>query len=336
MKPTVIFSPAPQRGDRIFTPETLATFHDRYRVVDLEAHPEIDIAEHLPEALAVVGQPDLDASALEAARELRAVINVEGNFFPNVDYAAAFRRGIRVLSCGPAYSGAVSEYALALALDLARGISREDRAARRGEERYFGAANGDALLLTGANVGMLGFGNLGRATAALLGPFRPRLRIHDPWLPDSVVEAAGAEPCSLEETLKRSDIVFVFATATQENTHLLDRETLALLPDGARLVLVSRAPVVDYSALLSELQSGRLSAAIDVWPEEPLAQDSPFRGLDNALLSAHRAGGIPQAYALIGEMVLDDLALIERGLAPIRLQQADPELVWRYRNRPVT
>lgn len=336
MKPSVIFSPAPQLRDRIFTPRTLAIFRDRYHVLDLEERPELDLAEHLPHAFAVVGQPDLDTAALESARELRVIVNVEGNFFPNVDYLTAFRRGVRVLGCGTAYSGAVSEYALGLALDLARGISREDRAARRGEERYFGAGNGDSILLSHANIGILGFGNLGRATAELLGPFRPRLRVYDPWLPDSVIETFGAESCGLDETLQRSDILFVFATATAESTHLLDGRALALLPEGARLVLVSRAAVVDYSALLAELSSGRLSAAIDVWPEEPLHPESPMRKLDNVILSAHRAGGIPQAYALIGEMVVDDLALIERGLAPVRLQQASPELVGRYRNRPVT
>jgi phosphoglycerate dehydrogenase-like enzyme len=336
VRPTVILAPAPQRRDRIFSPESLGALHDRYDVVDLEEQPELDLAEHLPQAFAVIGQPDLDTAALESARELRVIANVEGNFFPNVDYATAFRRGVRVLSCGPAYSGAVSEYALALALDLARGISREDRAARRGEERYFGAGNDDALLLSRANIGILGFGNLGRATAELLTPFRPRLRVYDPWLPGSVVAASGAEPCGLDETLRQSDIVFVFATVTSESTHMLDRRALALLPDGARLILVSRAAVVDYDALLAELTTGRLSAAVDVWPEEPLPRESPFRKLENVILSAHRAGGIPQAYALIGDMVVDDLALIEQGLPPVRLQQASPELVGRYRNRPVT
>jgi phosphoglycerate dehydrogenase-like enzyme len=336
MRPTVILAPAPQRRDRIFTPQSLAALRDRYDVVDLEAKPELDLAEHLPRAFAVIGQPDLDTEALESARELRVIANVEGNFFPNVDYATALRHGVRVLGCGPAYSGAVSEYALALALDLARGISREDRAARRGEERYFGAANDDALLLSRANIGILGFGNLGRATAELLAPFRPRLRVYDPWLPGSVVAASGGEPCGLDETLRQSDVVFVFATVTSESTHMLDQRTLALLPDGARLILVSRAAVVDYDALLAELTSGRLSAAVDVWPEEPLPLESPFRKLDNVILSAHRAGGIPQAYALIGEMVVDDLALIEQGLPPVRMQQASQELVGRYRNRPVT
>ena len=79
---------------------------------------------------------------------------------------------MHVLGCGPAYATAVAEYALGLALDLARGISREDRAFRAGRERYVSASTADSILLTGATVGLIGYGNLGRALHPLLQPFR--------------------------------------------------------------------------------------------------------------------------------------------------------------------
>jgi phosphoglycerate dehydrogenase-like enzyme len=93
--------------------------------------------------------------------------------------------------------------------------------------------------------------------------------------------------------------------------------------------------VVDFDALLDEVSSGRLRAAIDVWPDEPMPADHPARSLDGLILSPHRAGGIPQAFHQIGRMVVDDLQLISRGLPPVRMQAAAPELVTRYRNRPV-
>lgn len=76
-------------------------------------------------------------------------------------------------------------------------------------------------------------------------------------------------------------------------------------------------------------------AAIDVWPVEPIPSDSEFLKLDNVVISAHRAGGIPEAYYSIGEMVCDDLELMAQGLPPARMQVAAPELVTRYRNKPV-
>ena len=110
-------------------------------------------------------------------------------------------------------------------------------------------------------------------------------------------------PATLDETLARSRFVFVLATVTDESRHLLGARELDLLPDGARLVLVSRAPVVDFPALLARVAEGRLLAGIDVWPEEPVAADDPARGLEGLVLSAHRAGGIPEAFPSIGDMV---------------------------------
>lgn len=334
-KPIVVLSPAPQQRDRIFSPDVLDRLHQSFDIVDLEAHPDLDLDTILPNVFAIVGHPDLSAERLERAQNLRAILNVEGNFLQNVDYSVVMHAGIRVLGCGAAYGPAVSEYALGLALDLCRGISREDRAARAGTERYFAASNVDSLLLHGAPVGILGFGNLGRATRNLLTPFRGVVRVFDPWLPESVLRDADTVPASLEETLAESKVVFVFVTATPESEHLLDARALALLPDGARLILVSRAPVVDYEALLAELRSGRIYAGIDVWPAEPLEPDSAYRTLDNVILSSHRAGALSQAHRLIGEMVLDDLELMARGLAPVRMQQANLEVVGKYRNRPV-
>lgn len=334
-KPVVLLAPAPQRRDRIFTRESFTRLTDLFDVIDYEARPDDrDFRRRLPDAFAVIGQPDLDADALRSARSLRAIVNVEGNFFPNVDYATAFANGVRVLGCGTAYSQAVAEYSLALALDAARGITREDRATRSGSGSMLSATTADSILLRRANVGLIGFGNLGRSLHALLAPFHTDVRVFDPWLPRSIIEDSGATPSTLEETLAESTFVFVFATATTESEHLLNGEKLDLLPVGARLILVSRAAVVDYDALLSRLRAGRLHAAIDVWPEEPIPNDSEFLRLENVVISAHRAGGIPEAFHSIGDMVCDDLELMSQGLPPVRLQIAAPELVTRYRNRP--
>ncbi|GAA5195846.1 hydroxyacid dehydrogenase [Rugosimonospora acidiphila] len=335
-KPLVVLRPAPQRSDRIFSVETMARLRDQFTVVDLEDDPSpAALDAWLPEAFAIVGQPDLPRARLRRAPALRALLNVEGNFFPNVDYEACFEQGIHVLGCGPAYAQPVAEYALGLALDLARGISREDRAFRAGRERYVLAGNTDSILLRHADVGLVGFGNLGRALRPLLAPFQPTVRVFDPWLPPAVLRAHDVVPATIEETLGRSQFVFVLATVTEESRQLIGAEQLDLIPEGGRLILVSRAPVVDYPALLERVDAGRLTAAIDVWPDEPVAPGDPARGLEGLVLSAHRAGGIPAAFHEVGDMVVDDLSLMARGLPPARMQVAARELVGRYRNRPV-
>jgi phosphoglycerate dehydrogenase-like enzyme len=336
-KPLVLLRPAPQRIERIFDPDALRRLRERYTVIDGEADPSEEVIDAcLPEVFAIIGQPDLPAARLRRAPKLRGVINVEGNLFQNVDYETAFSRGINVLVCAPVYAQAVAEHALGLAIDLARGISREDRAFREGRERWVSAGNQDAILLRGAEMGILGYGNIGRRLLPLIVAFRPaRVRCFDPWLPDAVIRDAGMEPASLEETLSTSTFLFILATVTEESTHLLNAENMRLIPEGARVILSSRAAVVDFEALVAAVSEGRFLCATDVWPEEPAAPDHPARGLEGMVLSAHRAGGIPAAFHEIGEMVLDDLDLMARGLPPVRNQSASRELVTRYRSRPV-
>jgi phosphoglycerate dehydrogenase-like enzyme len=241
-----------------------------------------------------------------------------------------------VLGCGPTYAEPVAEYALGLALDLARGITREDRAFRAGRERYLGAASQDSIHIRGSDVGLIGYGNVGRALHRLLMPFSATVRISDPWLPASVIREADAVPCELDELLAVSTIVFMLATVTAESQHLLDRQRISAMPKGSRLVLVSRAAVVDLEALLDRVTTGEILAAIDVWPDEPMPLDHRSRGMESLVLSAHRAGATRAALAGIGEMVLDDLTLISRGLPPVRMQIAARELVTRYQNRRAT
>ncbi len=336
-KPVVLLRPAPQTIERIFTDDALRRLHERYTVIDGEADPsEAAIDACLPEVFAIIGQPDLPRERLERAPGLRGILNVEGNFFQNVDYDAAFERGVNVVACMPTYAQAVAEFSLGLAIDLARGISREDRAFRENREGYVFQSTQDSILLRGSEMGILGYGNIGRKLLPLLEPFRPSVvRCYDPWLPDAVIREAGMQPAPLAEVLATSTFLFVLATVTDESTHLLDADNMQLIPEGARVILSSRAAVVDFDAMVRYVDEGCFLAATDVWPEEPAAADHPARTVENMVLQAHRAGGIPQAFDDIGEMVLDDLALMEQGLPPVRNQMAARELVARYRSKPV-
>jgi phosphoglycerate dehydrogenase-like enzyme len=336
-KPLVLLRPAPQIIERIFSDDALRRLNERYSVIDGQADPsEEAIDACLPEVFAIIGQPDLPPARLLRAPNLRGILNVEGNFFQNVDYDVAFSRGVNVVACTPVYAQAVAEHALGLAIDLARGISREDRAFREGRERYVSASTQDSILLRGAPMGILGYGNIGRRLLPLLAAFRPGVvRCYDPWLPDAVIRDAGMLPASLDEVLASSTFLFILATVTPESTRMLDEAKLRLIPEGARVILSSRAAVVDFDALVRSVAEGRFLCATDVWPEEPAPAEHPARSLEGMVLSAHRAGGIPSVFHEIGEMVLDDLDLMARGLPPVRNQQAARELVGRYRSKPV-
>ena len=222
MTPVILVDPLPR---------TLAMICDAPARARLEALGELVIHEdgpmpdalverHLPDAVAILGQTDMPAERLERAPKLRAIVNVEGNFLPNVDYAAALDRGVHVLNASPAFALPVAEAALGMAIDLARGISAADRAMRAGVETYGLESNAEAFLLSGQPVGIVGFGDLGRELHRLLAPFRCPVKVYDPWLPDVVIERAGAEPAALDDLLTSSRVVFVFAAATERERGL--------------------------------------------------------------------------------------------------------------------
>ena len=338
-QPVILFDPSPRTAPLIFAGDMQQRFECLGHVVGVEESrtgklPSELVEATLPDAVAIVGQTDLDAARLARATKLKVVINVEGNFAQNVDYAECFRRGIQVLSIAPVFAQPVAEMALGMALDLARGITRADRQMREGTEQYGLAGARDCFLLRGATMGFIGCGNLGRALIPLLAPFRPRLLIHDPWLPDSLVKELGAEPATLEAALSEPRVIFALAGVTEENRGLLSRARLETIRRDAVFLLLSRAGMVDFDALLDLVAAGRFRAATDVFPDEPVPSGSRARQAAGLLLSPHRAGALPTTLAAIGEMVVDDLDLILRGLPPQRLQPARAETVSRWRNPP--
>lgn len=336
-RPLILVDPLPRTLDMICDPPTRGRLERLGRLVvsDAQPMPAETVEAHLPETVAIVGQTDLPAERIARAPRLRAVLNVEGNFLPNIDYAACRARDIHVLCASPAFAVPVAEAALGMAIDLARGIGAADRAMRAGMERWGLDGNADAFLLSGSPVGIVGFGDLGRALRRMLAPLGCPVRVYDPWLPQAAIRREGAEPVTLDALLARSRVVFVLAAATSENEGFLGERELRAMPPGGVLLVLSRAAVVDFDALLRVVGEGRLRAAVDVFPEEPLPADHPARRLDGLLLSPHRAGGMPEAFREIGRLAVADLELILRGLPPVLCRRAEAETVGRMRSRPV-
>ena len=336
--PVILVDAYPRPIDLIFSPEDKARLEKLGRVIwyDGEPAPDALIEEHLPETVVLIGQTALSKERLDRAPKLRMVANVESNFLPNVDYAECFRRNIYVVSTGPVFAQPVAEMALGMAIAAARRMVQADAAIRSGDESLYGERdNYDSFLLSGKPLGLLGFGNLGRALLPLLRPFSEEILVHDPWIHASVLRAAKVEPVGLDELFARSKVLFILAATTTENQGAIGAKHFGAMHKGSVVVLISRAGVVDFPALIEAASSGHIRAAIDVFPREPIPQDDPVRQTPNTILSAHRAGNIPEIWTGMGEMVVDDLELVLRGLPPQRCQRAVLETVTRLRSKPV-
>src|SRR6202007_1563880 len=148
---------------------------------------------------------------------------------------------------------------------------------------------------------------------------------------ERLIRAHDCVPAGLDDVLSMSRVIFVFAGVTRENQGFLGRRELQLIRPDSVFLLMSRAAVVDFDAFVELVAAGRFRAATDVFPEEPVAPDHPVRRLDDMLLSAHRAGGMMEAFRAIGEIVVSDAALILARLPPVSTRPAPRETISRAR-----
>ncbi|MBB3932129.1 phosphoglycerate dehydrogenase-like enzyme [Kaistia hirudinis] len=335
--PIILVDPLPRTLDLIMEPAVRARLDKLGKVVLSEDRPmsDAEVDRLLPETVLLFGQTAMPRARLDRAPKLKAIFNVETNFLPNVDYQACQERNIPVLSPGSAFAAPVAEAALGMAIDLARGITEADRDFRAGHEKYGLDANTRTFRLMGAPVGLIGFGDLGRNLRDLIRPFKNRVAVYDPWLPDEIIRRHDCEPASLDEVLSTSKVIFVFAGVTSENQGFLGPREFALMQPDTAFLLMSRAAVVDFPAMLDAIRSGHIRAAIDVFPVEPVPADDPVRSLPNVILSAHRTGGTTDALFAIGSMAVADAELIMHGLPPQLCRRADPAVASRLRSKPV-
>lgn len=334
----ILVDPLPRTLDLIMRPDVRARLEALGELVISEDKPMDDdvVEQYLPDTVLLIGQTAMPKERLDRAQKLKGIFNVETNFLPNIDYQACVERGIWVLTPASAFAGPVAESALAMALDLARGITSADRDMRAGAEQYGLDGNVDTVRFMGATVGIIGFGDLGRQFRDLIRPFRNKTLVYDPWLPTEMIERAECIPASLDEVVKESQFILVFASVTSENQGLIGAREFAMMQKGVKFLLMSRAAVVDFPAMIKAVQSGHIQAATDVFPDEPVAADDPVRSIDGLLLSAHRTGGTRDAFYEIGSMTVADAELIMKGLPPQLCRRADPATAAKLRSKPVS
>lgn len=271
------------------------------------------------------GNPPLDRTTLAAAPDLRLLAHTAASVKPYVT-TDSWAAGVRVTQAGQAMAPAVAEAALAHTLALLHRLHRFDHALRATTADWPAAKTAPARReLSTATVGVIGASRCGRCYIDMVRALGASVLVHDPYLPASEAAATGARSVSLDELLRTSKVVAVHAPVTPETHQLLGARELALLPDDAVLVNTARSWLVDQDALLAELSTGRIDAGLDVYDEEPLPLEHPFRRLPNVLLAPHEAGGTLDARWRAGEIIADELTRYAKG-EPLRHEVSEADL----------
>jgi len=253
------------------------------------------------------GSPQVTEDVLEAADDLQLVAHTGGSVGSLVS-GAVYDAGISVVSANDLMAKFTAEHTFALILADLRAVPDLDRGMGFGE---WAGDDTDIRTLYERDVGLVGLGTVGRELLDYLTPFDVEVSIYDPYLdPEDLAEFPHAELTDLETALD-SSVVSVHAARTEETVGMLDADRLAQVPDGALFVNTARAEIVDETALLEAVKSGRFRCALDVYHEEPLPPEAELRQVDGALLTPHVGGS--QIRPPLTEAVLDDIERFGRG-----------------------
>ena len=238
----------------------------------------------IKDAFAVsAGTEKYDAAMLEGCDNLKIIMRF-GVGVDNFDLEAMKRQGIQVGVI--ANYNAVAEFTLMLILSAMKNLPQLDHAVRDGKWSRFPMCE-----LSGKTVGLVGFGRIGRRLAELLAGFDVHLLAYDPYMNEEEAHKRNVEPVTFHELLGRSDVVSLHLPSTEETFHIMNKETLGLMKDGAYLINTSRGKLVDEKALYEALTTGKLRAAgLDVYENEPVkTPDNVLFSLENTSLTPHTA-----------------------------------------------
>lgn len=259
--------------------------------------------------------PRVSERIVEHSPQLRHIAYVTGSLSKKV--ARSFiERGGYATNWGDEAAYSVAECALMLGLMSLRKATRfamemhVDRGwSPRGEPR--------GLSLFNRRVGIYGFGAVARKLIELLKPFNVEIEAYSAPVPSQVFAAAGVrEAESLHSLFAGNDVVFIVEALTPATTNSVDQSVLSQLQDNCVVVNVGRGAVVDEVALAQLAEKGKVHIGLDVYASEPLAADSPLRGLRNVTLLPHTAGPTIDFYPACGARALRNVETYLRGEVP--------------------
>jgi len=261
--------------------------------------------------------PYLSAETIKQLPTVRIIAHCGGEVKKRFE-TSLFRNLVIVNTPGP-MARPTAEMGAAFLLYAARNIDFYRNELRKKSNRIYEQVHltgGGAESLLGREVGMIGFGRIGRALVEMLRGFDVRWRVYDPFAARELAAALPVQFDSLNGVLKRSSLLTVTAAATEKTRHLLNRERLAMLPDGTTVINIARGSLIDLAALTDEVKSGRLRCALDVTdPEEPLPIGHPLRTLPGAIVTPHVGGGGRHTRGEMADAAMDELQRFFSGEA---------------------
>ena len=316
-KPKVWYLPVPSHTKRVFEEATYQRLLHQFNVTVNPTgtnYTSEQVADGIAGFDALItgwGTPPLPVAVFEQADALKIIAHSAGSIKHMISQEVVEQyilpREICVFSANHAIAYNVAESTIGLLIMASHRFMDHALAVRNEGLWKKPGLLSNGRFLGGSTVGIVSASKVGREVISLLAPFDVKMLVYDPYLSDWEAGRMNVEKTGLDDLFARSDHVTVHAPMIPQTENMIGQKQLKLLKDGATLVNTSRGKVIDHDALLKELQTGRIVAALDVTDPEPLPPDSPFRKLTNVIITPHISGAGYYGYHKIGSTTLETL-----------------------------
>jgi glyoxylate reductase len=250
----------------------------------------------------------IDANLMDAIGPQLKVISQMAVGFDNIDIAAATARRVPVGNTPGVLTETTADFAWTLLMAAARRVVEGDKFARAGRWKTWGPLDFLGPDVTGATLGIVGFGRIGQGMAKRASGFDMRVLYFDKKRHPEAEHKYGAHYVDLDTLLRESDFVSLHTVLSEDTYHLMDENRLRRMKPSGILINSARGPVVDPTALYRALSSGTIAyAALDVTEPEPIRPDDPLLTLDNIIIAPHIASASFQTRSKMAVMAAANL-----------------------------
>jgi D-3-phosphoglycerate dehydrogenase len=271
------------------------------------------------DALIVTSRDQITADIIRAAPRLK-IIAKAGAKPNNVDIGAAAAQGTLVTWTPGANSVAVAEYAVGLALILAKHIFAYNRHVLNGGWRNYDLLGSE---LCDKTAGLIGFGAIGQQVARRLRAFGMKIETFDPGISSDLIAREGALPRDASAVIGAADFLFLHCELNDRTRNIIDEKALRSMKRSAMLINTARGGLIDEAALLEALTQGWIAgAALDVYAQEPVDPANPLLRLPNVVATPHMAAFSREAIMRETQWAAEDVALVLSGGQPVHWRPA--------------
>ena len=249
------------------------------------------------DAIAVRSDTRITAEVIAVASNLK-VVGRAGVGVDNIDIEAATDHGVIVMNTPTGNTIATAELTFTHMLAGTRAIVQACAGMKAGlwdRKKYTGSE------LNQKTLGILGMGRIGAEVAKRAMAFQMDVLAYDPYLTESRAKTLGVKQATLDEVIVNADYITVHMPMTKDTKHMLNADAFARMKDGVRVFNVARGGIIEESALIDALNSGKVAAAgLDVYEDEPPPEDSPLRQIENLVLTPHLGASTQEAQENVG------------------------------------